>query len=110
MTTTHQHFTTIAEFMGWEYDYDDFLLEESFVRKDPHWPDFYPANSFDTMRMVFDKLRERFEELPDHVYQMQFYYYERHDQAVSMQLSHGTPIDCAARLAEGIEWWKTVKQ
>ena len=102
---THQHLTTIAEFMGWEYDYDDFVVEEGFIRKDEKWPDYYPANSFDTMRMVFDKWRQQCKKLAD----CDFRKYVELLKNIERSLCSGTPSDCAARLAEAIEWWKSVK-
>lgn len=98
MTTTQQHLTTIAGFMGWEYDGTAFWPAGTIVTG-------HNSISFDTMRMVFDKWREECKHLTD----CDFRKYVELLQNIERALCSGTPTDCALRLAEAIEWWKTVK-
>jgi hypothetical protein len=65
----------------------------------------YPINSFDTMRMVFDKWREECKHLAD----CDFRRYVHLLENINRALCDGTPSDCAARLHEAIEWWRSVK-
>ena len=98
--THEQHLTTIAEFMGWDTDIVQDRVVVFFIGKN-----CYDTKSFDTMRMVFDEWRNRCKHLAD----CDFRKYVELLQNIERALCSGTPSDCAARLAEAIEWWKSVK-
>jgi len=101
--THEQHLTTIAEFMGWEY----YNFYSFFYKRNEQGLHIkrLDVDSFDTMRMVFDEWRNRCKHLAD----CDFRKYVELLQNIERALCSGTPSDCAARLAEAIEWWKSVK-
>lgn len=99
MTTTQQHLTTIAGFMGWEYDGTAFWPAGTIVTG--HNP-----LSFDTMRMVLDKFKT-LDIDPSNADNYTMHKKQVFD--IIQTLGWGTPSDCAARLAEAIEWCKSVK-
>ena len=93
----------IAEFMGWGYIKGYVFFEHYYKEGKKRKFESYHVNSFDTMRMVFDKWKEKALhnndiDTLDHKFSIEY------------ALCELTPFDCAARLAEAIEWWKTVKQ
>ena len=91
---------TIAEFMGWDTDIVQDSVVVFFIGKN-----CYDTESFDTMRMVFDEWREEIKEIGfEHMGEI-----TGHNSVITWELSYGTPTDCALRLAECIEWWKSVK-
>ena len=93
----------IAEFMGWGIDPNKvyFFNNQNSCR----------IRSFDTMRMVLDELRSQmihYECEPDE--EEKFYKkFEPLKLNIMAKLYSGEPTDCAPRLAEAIEWWKSVK-
>lgn len=102
MTNTYQHLTTVAEFMGWEYKQKG-LHGLMFLTKE--YSSIH-ALSFDTMRMVLDKFKT-LDIDPSNADN-----YTKHKKLIFdtiQTLGWGTPSDCAARLADAIEWWKSVE-
>ena len=103
--TNSQHLTTISEFMGWEIEKNKGVYFFVIARSERGVAEVKRILSFDTMRMVFDKWREECKHLTD----CDFRKYVELLQNIERALCSGTPTDCALRLAEAIEWWKTVK-
>ena len=101
--THEQHLTTIAEFMGLEY----YNFYSFFYKRNEQGLHIkrLDVDSSDTMRMVLDEWRNRCKHLAD----CDFRKYVELLQSIERALCSGTPSDCAARLAEAIEWWKSVK-
>ena len=105
LNMTHkQHLTTIAEFMGWEY----YNFYSFFYKRNEQGLHIkrLDADSFDTMRMVLDKFKDV------DINPANSDDYSTHKKIcydIIQILGWGTPSDCAARRAEAIEWWKSVK-
>ena len=101
--THEESLRIIAEFMGWELYMED-PLGPTFDCGGYEWN---YADSFDTMRMVLDEFKD-VDINPSNSDD-----YSTHKKIcydIIQILGWGTPADCALRLAEAIEWWKTVKQ
>lgn len=96
--THEQHLTTIAEFMGWDICIYCGVL---FFKTQPHYQ-IMNIKSFDTMRFIYDDFKLR---LKNNTHIDRFKYLFKIEES----LTDGTPSDCALRLAEAIEWWKSVK-
>lgn len=96
----------IAEFMGWEIEKNKGVMFFVIERSQRGVAEVRRVLSFDTMRMVLDE----FKDVDINPANSEDYYtHTKICYNIIQILGWGTPTDCALRLAEAIEWWKSVK-